>query len=173
MSLTHESHASACTSHTLPVQVYAHKWHAGNSAMPYAFAAHLPSEYAIEPDGSAPRSIAAPALAQLQQSAAIYATVPATSLVVSGGHYDNSLRVFSLQSGALLQAVSAHSRPVSCIHVTPGARSGCGFCTSNCGKGAVMACCRFGACSQGFLCVWRMRARFVTRAALHDNLQLQ
>ena len=173
MPLTHESHASACTSHTLPVQVYAHKWHAGNSAMPYAFAAHLPSEYAIEPDGSAPRSIAAPALAQLQQSAAIYATVPATSLIVSGGHYDNSLRVFSLQSGALLQAVSAHSRPVSCIHVTPGARSGCGVCISNCSKGHCPGVLSFWCMRPTFQCVWRMQARCVTRAALHDDLQLQ
>ena len=180
--------------------MYTHKWQASSGAMPYTFAAQVPSDFVIEPDPTPPRSIATPGIralqvlfilivcfcklaagtlkaltcrldgitsaasarsmqptasavshcgplcnawrslsalsalgasfaanrtlnlpARLQEAPKAYAAVPNTSLLITAGHYDNSVRVFALQSGALLQAVTAHSRAVACLHVTPGA----------------------------------------------------
>ena len=105
-----------------PVQVQAHKW-STSGGIAYSFSSQNSSEFAIEPDSAPPRSIAAPGPAELRTSAAVYTAVPHTSLVVTGGHYDNSVRVFQLHGGTLLQAAVAHSRPVSCVAVASGALS--------------------------------------------------
>lgn len=96
-----------------------HKWYAGGG-LPYSFAGQQVSDFLIEPDSAAPRRLYTCGHPELQRLAAAYAVIPRTSLIVTAGHYDNSIRVFRLQTGGLLQIVSGHSRAVCCLDYVAG-----------------------------------------------------
>ena len=103
------------------MQVLVHKWHNTSNVMAYTFSAHVPSDYIIEPSTSQPRDIGTPGAKSPQRSAAAYAAIPQSPCVVSGGHWDSSLRVVDVESGAVKQVASGHHGPVTCLSIVQSA----------------------------------------------------
>ena len=89
--------------------------------MAYTFSAHVPSDYIIEPSTAQPRDIGTPGAKSPQRSAAAYAAVPQSPHVVTGGHWDSSLRVVDVETAAVKQTTSGHHGPVTCLSVVQSA----------------------------------------------------
>jgi hypothetical protein len=90
------------------VQVLLHKWHCTSTVMSYTFSAQMASEFVLEPAAGPARDVGSPGGKHLQRSAAVYAAVPRSSFIITGGHWDSAVRVINAESGAVKQSASGH-----------------------------------------------------------------